>query len=438
MNTDKIEAFIQKYNMLPENGRILCAVSGGADSMCLLHYLAKTRPGRVVCAHYNHNLRGAESQRDARFAENAANAFGVQFVLGSGDVGARSAECSCGIEETAREMRYEFLHRAAEEYGCAVIATAHNAEDNAETVIMNIARGTGLKGLCGIPPVRGNIVRPILCLSRAEIEEYLRENGVEHIEDSSNASDDYARNRVRHHILPVLREQNAAFAENILAMTQLLRADEEYLSALANEFIEANLCGGSISVAQLGALPQPVRARVLRAMCPAADSGHIAAIERICLGDKVHAFVDLPKMRVVRERDLLTFGAQKCETISERELLPDSEVYIEEIGKTVFCRRAKKNEEINNSFNTFFFKCASICGKMTVASKKDGAQIRLNGRGCTKSLKKLFSEKSMTLAQRAQTPVIYDEEGVVAVFGFGVAERCAAQRGDDIYIIGIK
>lgn len=438
MNTDKIEAFIKKYNMIPADGRILCAVSGGADSVCLLHYLAATRPGQVVCAHFDHQLRGEESQRDARFVEELAKKFGIQFILGSGDVRERSGQNGKGIEETAREMRYEFLQNAAREYGCAVIATAHNAEDNAETVIMNIARGTGLKGLCGIPPVRGNVVRPILCLTRAEVEEYLRENGLEHIEDSTNVLDDYARNRVRHHVLPVLREQNTAFADNILAMTQLVREDEEYLSGLAGEFLEENLCDNSLQISKLNRLPKPIRVRIFRAICPGADSTHIAALEKMCFSEKVHAFSDLPGMRVERERDTLIFGAGDCEPIAERQLLPESEVYIEEIGKTVFCRRAKKDEEINNSFNTFCFKCASICGKMTVASKTDGAQIRLCGRGCTKSLKKLFAERGMTLTQRAQTPVIYDEKGPVAVMGFGIAERCAAQQGDDIYIVEIK
>jgi len=438
MNNDKIEAFIAKHNMFPENARILCAVSGGADSMCLLHYLAKTRPGRVVCAHFDHNLRGAQSQRDAQFVRETAKALGVEFTLGSGDVKRHSAESGKGIEEAAREMRYEFLQSAAREYGCDVVATAHNAEDNAETVIMNIARGTGLKGLCGIPPVRGNIVRPLLCVTRAEIEEYLRENELEHVEDSTNASDDYARNRVRHHVLPVLREQNPAFAENILSMTELVRSDEDFLDSVAQEFIDGHVTENRIEVSAVNGLAQPVRARVFRMMCPGADSAHIAALEKLCTGERTHAHADLPGMRVSLERGVLTFGAEEPKTIVPRQLLPGGEVFIEEIGKTVFCRKAKNNEEINNSFNTFIFKCASICGKMTVASRKDGAQVRLKGRGCTKSLKKLFSEKGMTLAQRAQTPVIYDEAGVAAVFGFGIAERCAAQPGDDIYIVGIK
>jgi len=275
-------------------------------------------------------------------------------------------------------------------------------------------------------------------MSRAEIEEYLRKNALEHVEDSTNASDDYARNRVRHHVLPVLREQNPAFAENILSMTELVRSDEDFLDSMAQEFVNGHVSQNRLEVSALNELPLPVRARVFRMMCPGADSNHIAAVEKLCEGERVHAHADLPGMRVSLERGMLTFGAQEVKTIAPRQLLPGGEVFIEEIGKTVFCRKAKLYEEINNSFNTFVFKCASICGNMTVASRRDGTQIRLLGRGCTKSLKKLFSEKGMTLAQRALTPVIYDEEGAVAIFGFGVAERCAAQPGDDIYVVEIK
>lgn len=180
-----------RYHMLPPGSRVLCAVSGGADSMCLLHLLWSGRGGlgiEVAAAHYEHGLRGEESQRDAEFVERFCREREIACLVEHGDAADYGRKKHLGIEEAARELRYDFLRRAAAELNCDKIATAHNADDNAETIIFNLCRGGGL-GLGGIPPVRGNIIRPLLGCTRAEIEEYLRENSIPHVEDSSNESD---------------------------------------------------------------------------------------------------------------------------------------------------------------------------------------------------------------------------------------------------------
>ncbi|MCM1150094.1 MAG: tRNA lysidine(34) synthetase TilS [Butyricicoccus sp.] len=236
MDIDGLRRFAKKYDMLPDGARILCAVSGGADSVCLLHLL-KSGGADVVCAHFNHRLRGAESDRDERFVRALCEKLGVECLTGAGDVARRAAENSIGTEEAARALRYEFLFESAEKCGADRIATAHNAEDNAETVIMNLARGAGLRGLGGIPPRRGKIIRPLLQTTREEIIAYLAENGLGHVEDSTNAADAFARNRLRHHVLPVLRQQNEAAVLNIARAAELFRADEEYFREAARHFM---------------------------------------------------------------------------------------------------------------------------------------------------------------------------------------------------------
>lgn len=438
MDIENFKDFAEKYDMLPQDARVLCAVSGGADSVCLLHLL-KSAGVNVVCAHFNHRLRGAESDRDEEFVRALCRKLGVELFTSSGDVAGYAAENAMGTEEAAREMRYAFLFDTAEKCGADRIATAHNAEDNAETVIMNLARGAGLRGICGIPPRRGKIIRPLLQTTRDEIIGYLRENGLEHVEDSTNAADDYARNRLRHRVLPVLRQQNAGAVMNIARACELFRADEAYFEGEARRFIEANRAGdGSLPVSGLTALPGPVRARVFALLCPRAlSAGHVRALSELCGGPAGSAAADVPGLRVLRQRDRLYFGAPALCALPETVVEPDSETVLEDAGIKIISKTIKNCAEINKSFNTFHFKNETICGRILFASKKDGAKVRLEGRGCTKSLKKLFREAGLTQAERRMTPVLYDGRGVIAVYGFGVDERCACAPGDDVIKIEV-
>ncbi len=439
MNTEKTELFIQKYGMLPEGAKVLCAVSGGADSVALLHFLSQVEGIELAAAHFNHCLRGKESDADEAFVKALCEKMNIECFTGRGDVAEFAARSGKGTEDAARTLRYEFLEETARREGCSRIATAHNADDNAETVLLNLSRGTGLKGLCGIPPVRGNIVRPLLQTTRAEIELYLAENGLEHVEDSTNALDDYSRNRIRHHVSPVLSEINPAFAGAVARMSESLREDEEYLTSLAETFIAEKAMDRSIPVDDTMALPSAVRMRVFRLMHGGELSAlHCKAIENLCLVRSVHAHADVPGMRVTREFDRLIFGAESSDAISRREIGIGESVYIPGIGADIYCEYVPMCAEVHKSLNTFFFKRENICGRMFLASRSEGDRIRLEGRNCTKSLKKLFSEAKMSLDDRRTTPVVYDEAGVIAVGGFGTAERCAAKAGDDCIVIRIE
>ena len=438
MTAQKVKEFAALHGMLPEGARVLCACSGGADSVCLLHLLHGMEDISLICAHFNHGLRGEESDRDEGFVQELCAGLGIPCVTGRGDVSAYAAAHGLGIEAAARELRYDFLRRTAAEHGCDRIATAHNAEDNAETVLMHLVRGSGSRGLSGIPPVRGSIVRPLLAVTRAEITAYLEEYDLPHMEDSSNTSDAFSRNRIRHRVLPLLLEENGAAVENICSAAELLRRDEEYLTGEAERFLRTFEKEGALPVGELLALPGPVAARVLRLKCPGAQREHIDSLLALCAQGDVHSEADLPGTHVVRDRDLLQFNPSETVRMPRRELNPDGETMIPEGGWRIICRRARENEEIHNSFNTFYFKSESICGKIFAASRGSGDRIRLAGRGCTKTLKKLFSEAGMPLAQRASVPVLYDEAGVIAVPGFGIAERCVPAPGEPALRVEIK
>ena len=205
--------WMERWHMLPpEGGVILCAVSGGRDSVCLLHYLTTIAPRRgftVAAAHLNHRMR-PEAQRDEDFVRGLCREWNVPFYTEAAPVYEMAARWGLGVEETGRRLRYDFLLRTADAIGAAYIATAHHAQDQAETVLLNLLRGTGPEGLGGIPPVRGRIIRPLLQTGRAEIEDYLQKNGLPHVEDSTNEDTHYARNRLRRELWPQLETVNPA------------------------------------------------------------------------------------------------------------------------------------------------------------------------------------------------------------------------------------
>ncbi len=438
MIIDSVRAFAERYDMLPTGSRVLCALSGGADSVCLLSILTKIPDIDLAAAHYNHCLRGEEAERDEAFVRSLCEKMDIPCFFGRGDVAAHASENGQSTEEAARELRYAFLRETAQRESYDRIATAHNAGDNAETMLLNLIRGSGLKGVCGIPPVRGNIVRPILELSRSEIETYLETEGLEHVDDSSNATDDYSRNRLRHRVLPILAEISPSAVENMSRAAALLREDEEYLHSLAQTFVDKNREGNSIPIPALTELPPPVRNRVIRLMHGGSlGKNHVESIWRLCLVRSVHAYVDVPGMRVTREFQKLIFDEVRPGKTERRDLLFGERMEIPEAGYAIECEYPVKCEEIHKSLNTFFFKHESICGTMFVGSRAEGDKIALAGRKCTKTLKKLFSEAKLSLAERDTTPVIYDGLGPIAVYGFGVAERCKAAAGDEAVCVKI-
>ena len=415
---------------IPAGSRVLCAVSGGADSMCLLHLLWSRGDLALTAAHYEHGLRGEESLRDARFVEDFCRQRGIPFVMEQGDAAAYAREKGLGIEEAARELRYAFLERQADLLGCDWIVTAHSADDNAETLLLNLCRGAGAAGLSGIPPRRGRILRPLLGCTRAEIEAYLAENDIGHVEDSSNESDAYRRNVLRHRVTPVLRELNPRFSEAAGRTAALLLRDEDCLSSLAGDFVRREYDGESLSLSALLSLHPAVSSRALRQLCPRSlGQEHVEAALRFCRGEGL-ACLDLPGLRLRREQGRLFFSEEQRTHIPDCPILPGELLEIPEAGLALRAELVEAPGEIYDLFKTFLFKFDAICGRLYCTGRRPGDRLHPQGRGCGKSLHDLFREEGLTQSQRDRRLVLRDDRGVLAVQGYPADERVRCAPGD--------
>ena len=421
MNNERVRA------LLPPGSRVLCAVSGGSDSICLLHLLWTKRADwrlEIFAAHYEHGLRGEDSLRDAAFVERFCRERGIPCTVEHGDAAAWAAERRLGIEEAARELRYAFLERTADALGCDRIATAHNADDNAETLLLNLIRGSGLRGLGGIPPRRGRIVRPLLEVPREEIAAYLRENELPHAEDLSNEDERFRRNLVRRRLMPLIREMNPAFVRAAGNTAALARQDEDCLTALAEAFLEEHGRDDSVPVGELLKLHPAIASRVVRALCEKTpDREHVENVLAFCRGDGL-GFLDLPGQRLRREQGRLYFAQSEAVSLPERELRPGETLEIPELGLRVRAELLAYGGKVNSLFKTYWIKYENIRGNAILCTgRRPGDRMHPAYRGCGKSLKALFVEAGMTSAERDRVLVFRDEAGILVVHDLAVDER---------------
>ena len=407
---NKLLKLIRKYDMVQPGDRVICAVSGGADSVALLlaMYLLKEKLEiSLEAAHFNHNLRGAESDRDEAFVKDLCDRYDIPLHIGSGEV----VPGKKGLEAAARDARYAFFATLG-----GKIATAHTADDNAETVLMHLVRGTGLKGLGAISPVRENLIRPMLLVTREQVIEFLHEYHQRFVEDSSNQTDAFLRNRLRHHVMPLLKQENPKLSENLSAMALRLRQDEEALSE------NTDLSDG-LDVKEVMAMHPARRNRVLDAFLKDAgvkepEAANIAQLEALLRSEKPSARAQFPGDVTVCRRygRIVTVEGEK--ELSETQLNYPCVVELPQQGLRVRCFPAEKIVQTENTFTV------RPVGETVLRSRTAGDTIRLPGG--SKSLKKLFIDRKIPADQRSQIPVVSDEAGVLGVYGIGVNRDRAA------------
>ncbi len=420
----KAAALIAQENMLPEGGPVCVALSGGADSTALLLTL-RTLGYTVSAFHLNHCLRGSESERDEQFVRALCARLAVPLTVRRADVARLAAEAGLGIEEAARKERYRLLAEAAEPPAFA--ATAHTADDNLETMLFHLSRGTGGKGLAGIPPVRGRIVRPLLTCTRSEIEAYLAALGESYVMDSSNLSLDYTRNLIRREVVPILRRINPEAAAAASRLSGLLRTDEAFLEETVQERLRAAEDGGGW---RIDAFPPLLRGRMLHRLLaeggvPMSQTGarHIRLLEALLDGGNPSASLSLPGGLRARREYGLFFLEQACQSVpaAPPEIplrVPFSLMFRE--GVRVCGTVCKKNLVIHKKFNTFSVDCGTIdFDSLVVRVRRPGDRLRLTERGGSKTLKRLMIDHKIPREKRDRLAVFADQYGVIAVEGLG-------------------
>lgn len=407
---NKLLAFARRYQMLQPGDHVVCAVSGGADSVAMLFALYLLREKlqiTVSAAHFNHGLRGEESQRDEDFVREFCARYDIALEVSAAQV----VSGKKGLEAAARDARYAFLKSLP-----GKIATAHTADDNAETMLMHLIRGTGLKGLGAIAPVNGSLIRPMLDVTRQEVLVFLQEYNLSYVTDSSNETDQFLRNRIRHHIMPLLTQENPQIAEKLSGLALRLRQDEDALCRLAD-------AEKLPDVPELRQLPPALRNRKIAAFlqrCGVAEpeAAHIELVEKLIFSEKPSACACLPRgILIVRNYDRLEHGGlqEQLETVT---LACPGEVLLPGLGLRVVCSPATQTVDTPECFTV------APNGQMLLRCRQAGDRLRLFGG--TKDLKKLLIDRKIPASQRLAIPVIADDKGVLGVYGIGAnRERLA-------------
>ncbi len=403
----KVLAAIEDYGMLEKGSTVTVALSGGADSVALLYCLLELKEQfslNICAAHLNHNLRGDESLRDANFVADLCKKLNVDLSLKSADVSSVAKETGESIELAARRVRYDFLN----EVSGGIIATAHTASDSFETMLFNLSRGTAVKGLSGIPPKRDNLIRPLIYCTRADVEEYCKQNNISFVTDSSNLSDDYTRNKIRHNVVPVLREINPAADIAALRTAKTLREDNEFLESTAQSAFEKCVNDKRIDLNVLSNYHPAIAKRVIKQFYEGLfsamlDNTAIETLYKFCCSGTGQ--IVLPQCITLRVKNgfLEILTDNKCNVTYEVKL--------------------EKQEKINNLLLKNAFDYDKIVGDAIVRTRCEGDKIRLANRGITKSLKKIFCEEKVPNELRVRLPVIADDKGIIWVYGVGISER---------------
>jgi tRNA(Ile)-lysidine synthase len=443
---DRVIDTIERYGMLKPGEQVGVAVSGGADSVCLLHVLLELAPRfdvRLIVLHLDHGLRGEESRADAAFVGEMSARLGLPFLLRRADVAA-SAE---NLEQAGREARLAFFRETIRTGAVSRVALGHTRNDQAETVLFRFLRGSGTAGLSGILPVTaGGLVRPLLAVARGEVEAYLGERGIVWREDSTNASFQFARNRIRYGLLPRLQEENPGLVETLAHTAEWARAEEQYWSAEIGRLSESLFERGRevilLDVTRIQRLPEAVARRLVRAAMQEVkgdlrdlDFQHVAAILQLAGASEGHGRVQAPGIDAFRSFEWLRFSPSGFTAGTDRNFRVP--LAVPGTTRVPAGHSAILTEVIDKSETTYPLNCVyngevgfvdwqRLTGRLELRNWRPGDQYQPLGHAGAHKIKTLFQQARVPLWERRDWPVITDGDAIVWVRRFGPAAQFAA------------
>ena len=450
----KVRKTIAHHAMLLEGERVIVAVSGGPDSVALMKALSLLAPEyrlSLVVAHLNHGLRGAEADEEEGFVRSLSYRMELEFVSGKIDIAALK-EPGKSLEELCREERYAFLKKAAVDYGAGKIAMGHHREDQAETVLMNLLRGSGAEGLRGMRPVReGLIIRPLLQVTRKEILAFLEERGLSFRTDSSNAQECHLRNRIRHQLLPLLKTGfNNRIEENLSRTAEIMRLDDDYLATEVEEWLcrrdlSGPLGGKRLPLAEFLKLHLALQQRVMKNLLTRmSHSGqgigykHVQAALTLASGSCGSASLDLPDgVLLRREYDTIIFtrsperpagspvrGASGKRTFCYPVMIPGW-TEVPEAGLVINFQFVDRTDQavISAPGGPVYLDYEVLCPPLFIRNVIPGDRMQLLGMTGKKKIKALFIDEKVPRGRRDMLPLLADQLSVIWAVGLRISSR---------------
>lgn len=453
----KVIEYINEHRMIEQGDQIVVGVSGGADSVCLFHALLELRKvfkHELFVVHVNHGIRGEEANEDEKFVESLCKANGISFTGVKIDVPAVAKLEGLTLEEAGRKVRYDAFYKCFRENKCNKIAIAHNRNDNAETILFHLFRGSGMKGLTGIQPVRGEIIRPLLAVTRTEIEKYLLDNRIPYRHDSTNFTMDYTRNKIRLGVLPLAQEGvNSKAIEHITNAAEQLSEIETFLSKVTNQVYEHVVIKQEerfiIPLEGLNKEDIVIQKKVVRKILHEM-AGSLKDLEAL----HVDLIMELKEKEVGKKLNLprkvvAIKGYETIELYLENEKNKDDKTIfreqvlnipgsnILEYENVILNTRIinyKKNMIIPQNGCTKWFDYDKIKNTVLIRTRKSGDYMQINHQGNTKKLKQLFIDEKIPKSTRDRLPLIADGSHIMWILGHRMSEAYKVEDGTKLIL----
>ncbi len=442
---EKVKQTIERENLIENKDKILVALSGGPDSVCLLHILKKLEEYynvKIYAAHLNHKIRGIEAQKDALYAAKLCDELEISFFVKAIDVPAYAKENKMTLEEAARKLRYDMLFEVKNRIGAKKIAVAHNLDDQAETVIMRLIRGTGITGLKGMDYKRSDgVIRPLMDVLKSDILSYCEENKLDPKIDHTNLETEYTRNRIRLKLFPFIEHEfSTNIKDTVSRMANVLREDSDYLETEAQKIFEQQVLENTdktikLDTEELKSIHSSLVKRLIRiaiktlvGTLEGIDNVHIEDTLSLIKNSKNQLKLNLPKgLMVYKTADGISFTFEEMffENINYSYILKnDGYIEIDEIGMKIETKIMSKERcmALPTGQYTKAFDYDKIKGDLIVRSRLDGDRMKPMGLGGTKKLKDIFIDLKIPREKRNSIAVLSDEKGILWLMGYKISE----------------